>query len=43
MTHEDGTLTNPLNCWKVNATRFPLLAKLAMQILAIPATSAPSE
>ena len=43
MTHEDGTFTNPLDWWRVNATRFPLVAKLAMQILAIPATSAPAE
>jgi hypothetical protein len=28
---------------RVNATRYPLLAKVAMQILAIPETSAPSE
>jgi hypothetical protein len=42
-THEDGIFTNPLDWWRVNAIRFPLLAKLAMRILAIPATSAPSE
>ncbi len=43
MTYEDGTFTNPLDWWRVNATKFSLVAKLAMQILEIPATSAPAE
>jgi hypothetical protein len=42
MNHEDGSFTNRLVCWMVNATRFPMVANLAMQILATPATSAPS-
>jgi hypothetical protein len=40
MNHEDGSFTNPLDWWRVNATRFPMVAKLVMQLLAIPATSA---
>ena len=34
---------NPLEWWKVNACRFPNIAKLARAVLSIPATSAPSE
>ena len=34
---------DPLYWWKNNATRFPLHAKLARKILAVPATSAPTE
>ena len=39
----DGTFNDPLVWWKKNATKFPLLATLAREYLAIPATSAPSE
>ena len=33
----------PLQWWKVHASKFPLLSQVAMEILAIPASSAPSE
>jgi hypothetical protein len=39
----DGSFNDPLAWWKKNATKFPLLATLAREYLAIPATSAPSE
>ena len=35
--------TNPLNCWKNNTHRYLRVAKVARDVLAIPATSAPSE
>jgi hypothetical protein len=43
--HDDGqtTIHCPLLWWKKHAVRFPVLAVLARQWLAIPATSAPSE
>uniref|UniRef100_A0A8C1VWD7 HAT C-terminal dimerisation domain-containing protein n=1 Tax=Cyprinus carpio TaxID=7962 RepID=A0A8C1VWD7_CYPCA len=34
---------NPLSWWKMNAARYPTLAKLAKTMLCIPATSTPSE
>ncbi|XP_059208582.1 E3 SUMO-protein ligase ZBED1-like [Centropristis striata] len=34
---------NPLSWWKVNASRYPTLARLAKSFLSIPATSTPSE
>jgi hypothetical protein len=43
INHEDGSFTSPLDWWRVIATKFPMVAKLAMQLLAIPETSAPSE
>ena len=35
--------SNPLDWWKTNSVHFPALSKVARMILAIPATSAPSE
>ena len=40
---EDGSFTNPLDWWRIKEQQFPLLAKLAIQLLAKPTTSAPSE
>ena len=44
---EDGNKVNvfngPLSWWKENCNRFPMVAALARQMLAIPATSAQSE
>jgi hypothetical protein len=39
----DGRFTDPLDWWCVKQSQFPLLSKLAVKYLAIPATSAPSE
>jgi len=38
-----GPKTNLITWWKANQERYPLLAKLAKQLLCIPATSVPSE
>ena len=35
--------TCPLQWWKVHASKFPILSQVAMEISAIPASSAPSE
>jgi hypothetical protein len=40
---EDGRYNNPLDWWRLKQQQYPLLAKLAYKLLAIPATSAPSE
>ena len=39
----DGSFTDPLEWWRLKQSQFPLLSKLAVKYLAIPATSAPSE
>ena len=47
--YQDAALTKeetnegPLVWWKNNAIRYPVLSKLALKYLAIPATSVPSE
>lgn len=41
--NEVNVFNNPLPWWKENSYRFPLVAALARQMLAIPATSAQSE
>jgi len=40
---ESSVIANPLEWWRVNEVRFPRLAFLARKLLAIQATSAPSE
>ena len=42
-TDEDGSLMNVMNWWKTQAYRFPNVATVARSILAIPASSVPSE
>ena len=39
----EGEFQDPLGWWKVKEPTYPILAKLAIEYLAIPATSAPSE
>ena len=40
---DDDKLTNPLAWWKERMIKYPLLIKLVIRTLCIPATSAPSE
>jgi hypothetical protein len=40
---DDDKLTNPLAWWKERRNKYPLLIKLVIRTLCIPATSAPSE
>jgi hypothetical protein len=39
----EGEFQDPLGWWKEKEPTYPILAKLAIEYLAIPATSAPSE
>jgi hypothetical protein len=39
----DESYHNPLDWWRVKQHQYPILSKIASKILAIPATSAPSE
>jgi hypothetical protein len=43
LQREEGIYNNPLEWWKVKKHQYPLLSKVAIKLLAIPATSAPSE
>jgi hypothetical protein len=40
---DDGSISNPLDWWYLKQQQYPLLANIALRVLAIPATSAPSE
>ena len=40
---KNGKYSNPLDWWKKEQNTYPILARLAQEFLAIPATSAPSE
>lgn len=40
---EETTDDSPLQWWKMNAFRYPLLSKMAQRYLCVPATSVPSE
>jgi len=40
---EDGSFNNPLEWWRLKQQQYPLSAKVALRLLAIPATSVPSE
>jgi hypothetical protein len=39
----DGSYNNPLIWWCLKQHQYPILSKIALRVLAIPATSAPSE
>jgi len=39
----DGSFNNPLEWWRIKQQQFPLMAQIALRVLPIPATSAPSE
>jgi hypothetical protein len=43
MFNGDGVYNDPLDWWRIHYEKFPNIWKLASCILAIPATSAPSE
>jgi hypothetical protein len=40
---EDGCFNNALDWWCIKQQQYPFLAKIAIRLLAIPATLAPSE
>ena len=39
----DGTYNDPLEWWKKRSGVFPKLSEMALRLLSVPATSAPSE
>ena len=43
MQKEDGSYACPLVWWQLHHSKFPSIWKLAIHILAIPATTAPAE
>jgi hypothetical protein len=43
LQNEQQRFTCPLNWWKLNQTKYKLLSEVALRLLCIPATSAPSE
>jgi hypothetical protein len=43
LQNEQQRFTCPLNWWKLNQTKYKLLSEVALHLLCIPATSAPSE
>jgi hypothetical protein len=43
LNDDEGNFLNPLDWWRDNSMKYPNLATLALEYLAIPATSAPSE
>jgi hypothetical protein len=40
---DDESFNNPLDWWRLKEQQYPLLAAMARKVIAIPATSAPSE
>jgi hypothetical protein len=40
---DDGSFSNPSDWWRLKQQQYPLLANIVLRVLAIPATSAPSE
>ena len=42
-SHASGNEVMPLNWWKIHATEFPILAKMAQNYLTIMSTSVPCE
>jgi len=40
---EDGNYTSPLRWWSFHQDKYKLLSQMAIRVLCVPATSAPSE